>query len=39
MHLNEFIETLPVVFYGMAGIFIVMSIIWLAIMLLQKLTK
>ena len=39
MHLNGFIETLPVVFYGMAGIFIVMGIICLAIVLLQKFTK
>lgn len=39
MNIHSFLETLPVVLYGMAGIFIVMGIIFLAIVLLGKLTK
>lgn len=39
MHLDAFLGTLPVVLYGMLGIFVVMGIIFLAIVLLQKLSK
>ncbi len=39
MNFSAFIETLSIVLYGMAGIFIVMGIIYLTIVLLGKLTK
>ncbi len=39
MHFGAFLETLPVVLYGMLGIFIVMAILFFVIMLLGKIFK
>lgn len=36
MHIKEFLETLPIMGKGMAGIFIVTAVIVLSIMLLNK---
>lgn len=39
MHFDIFLSTLPIVLYGMAGIFVVMGVIFLAVLLLGKLKK
>ncbi len=39
MNIQGFIETLPVMVYGMAGIFVVILVIYAIIFLLNKFTK
>lgn len=38
MNYNAFLETLPVMGYGMLGIFVVIGIIYLAVLIISKLT-
>ncbi|MEG0752194.1 MAG: hypothetical protein RR461_00035 [Angelakisella sp.] len=39
INIAGFLQTLPVMFYGMVGIFIVMSVIAVTISLLKKFSK
>jgi hypothetical protein len=36
MHFDAFLQTLPIMLYGMLGIFVVMGLIFLTITVLQK---
>lgn len=38
MKIDAFMQTLPIMGYGMLGIFVVMAIIYLAVLIIGKLT-
>lgn len=38
MNLDAFLQTLPIMGYGMLGIFVVMAIIYFAVLIIGKLT-
>ena len=38
MNFNAFLETLPIMGYGMLGIFVVIGVIYLSVLVISKLT-